>query len=91
VTEPLIEVHDGPEALATAVAGELLNRVADAQAAGRVPHVSLTGGTIAVKIHEEVARLAPASGVDWGAVHIWFGDERFVERGSSERNAVQAR
>jgi 6-phosphogluconolactonase len=91
VTDPLIEVHDGPEALATAVAGELLNRLADSQAAGNVPHISLTGGTIAVKIHEEVARLAPASGVDWGAVHVWFGDERFVERDSSDRNAVQAR
>lgn len=91
MTDPLIEVHDGPEALATAVAGELLNRLADAQAAGHVPHISLTGGSIAVKIHEEVARLAPASGVDWGAVHVWFGDERFVERASSDRNAVQAR
>ncbi|GAA3832133.1 6-phosphogluconolactonase [Nocardioides panacisoli] len=91
MTDPLIEVHDGPEPLATAVAGELLNRLADAQAAGHVPHISLTGGTIAVKIHQEVARLAPASGVDWGAVHVWFGDERFVARASSDRNAVQAR
>ena len=31
---PLVEVHDTPQALATAVAGELLNRIADAQAAG---------------------------------------------------------
>lgn len=91
MTEPLIEVHDDDHALATAVAGELLNRLADAQAAGRVPHISLTGGTIAVKVHEEVARLAPASGVDWGAVHVWFGDERFVPRDSPDRNAGQAR
>ncbi|WP_345893787.1 6-phosphogluconolactonase [Nocardioides sp. TF02-7] len=89
--EPLIEVHDDDRALATAVAGELLNRLADAQAAGRVPHISLTGGTIAVKVHEEVARLAPSSGVDWDAVHVWFGDERFVARDSADRNAGQAR
>lgn len=88
---PLIEVHDSPELLASAVAGELLNRIADAQAAGHVPHVSLTGGSIAVAIHEEVARHAPASGVDWGAVHIWFGDERFVAPDSPDRNARQAR
>jgi 6-phosphogluconolactonase len=35
--------------------------------------------------------MAPASGVDWGAAHFWFGDERFVDSDSEERNAVQAR
>jgi 6-phosphogluconolactonase len=88
---PLIEVHDGPDHLATAVAGELVNRIADAQAGGRVPHIVLTGGTIADKIHGEVARLSPEAGVDWGAVEIWFGDERFVAPDSDDRNALQAR
>ena len=88
---PLIEVHPDAATLATAVAGELLNRIADAQAAGHVPHVGLTGGTIADKIHHEVARMAPESGVDWGAVVFWYGDERFVASDSPERNARQAR
>ncbi|MCR1782939.1 6-phosphogluconolactonase [Nocardioides carbamazepini] len=89
--QPLIEVHDDAGALATAVAGELLNRVADAQAAGQVPHVGLTGGGIADEVHREIARLAPASGVDWGAVVLWFGDERFVPADSRDRNLNQAR
>ena len=88
---PLVEVHDDADALATAVAGELLNRLADAQAAGHVPHVCLTGGTIAEAIHREVARHAPDSGIDWGAVEVWFGDERFVAGDSSDRNVGQAR
>lgn len=88
---PLIEVEPDARALATAVAGELLNRVADAQAAGHVPHVGLTGGTVADAVHREVARMAPSSGVDWGAVHFWFGDERFVPSDSPDRNAGQAR
>ncbi|MFC5729845.1 MULTISPECIES: 6-phosphogluconolactonase [Nocardioides] len=88
---PLVEVHDSPDALASAVAGELLNRIADAQAAGSVPHVCLTGGSIAEKIHREVLRHAPGSGVDWGAVEIWFGDERFVSADSPDRNVGQAR
>lgn len=88
---PLIEVHPDAAVLATAVAGELLNRIADAQAAGHVPHIGLTGGTVADAIHREVARMAPASGVDWGAVHFWFGDERFVAADSPDRNAGQAR
>ncbi len=91
MTEPLIEVHEDAADLATSVAGELLNRIADAQAAGHVPNVCLTGGTIAVEIHEEVARLAPESGVDWGAVDFWFGDERFVAPDSPDRNAGQAK
>jgi len=88
---PLIEVHDDADALATAVAGELLNRIADAQAAGKVPDIGLTGGGIAEAIHREIARLAPASGVDWGAVVLWFGDERFVPSDSPDRNVNRAR
>lgn len=89
--EPRIEVQPTPEALATAVAGELLSRLADLQAAGRVPQIALTGGTIADAVHREIARLSPESGVDWGAVVVWFGDERFVAPDSPDRNAGQAR
>lgn len=88
---PLVEVHADAAALATAVAGELLNRIADAQAAGHVPDIGLTGGTIAEAIHREIARLADASGVDWGAVQFYFGDERFVPSDSPDRNVGQAR
>jgi len=91
MTTPRIEVHESDRALATAVAGELLTRLADAQAAGRVPHVALTGGTIAEVVHREVARLAPGSEVDWSRVVVWWGDERYVDPGSPDRNAGQAR
>ena len=77
---PLIEVKPDAETLATAVAGELLNRIADAQAAGHVPHVGLTGGTIADADPSRGRPDGPGVGVDWGAVHFWFGDERFVRR-----------
>ncbi|MDN4174805.1 6-phosphogluconolactonase [Nocardioides sp. SOB77] len=88
---PRIEVHEDDRALATAVAGELLTRLADAQAAGRVPQIALTGGTIAEVVHREIARLAPGSEVDWTRVVVWWGDERYVEPGSPDRNAGQAR
>lgn len=90
-TEPRVEVHDDPRVLATAVAGELLGRLADAQRAGRAPQVVLTGGTIARHVHEAVAQLAPASEVDWSRVVLWWGDERFVAPDSEERNAGAAR
>lgn len=89
--EPRIEVHDGAAALATAVAGELLHRLADAQAAGGTPQIALTGGTIAEDIHREVARLSPDTEVDWSRVVVWWGDERFVAPDSPDRNCEQAR
>ncbi|CAI9415017.1 6-phosphogluconolactonase [Nocardioides sp. T2.26MG-1] len=90
-TVPRVEVHPDPSALATSVAGELLTRLADAQAAGGVPQIALTGGSIAEEIHRELARLSPASEVDWTQVVVWWGDERFVAPDSPDRNAGQAR
>lgn len=90
-TAPRVEVHPDAAALATAVAGELLTRIADAQASGGIPQIALTGGSIAEEIHREVARLTPASEVDWSQVEVWWGDERFVAPDSPDRNAGQAR
>lgn len=77
--------------LAADVAGRFLDLIADLQAAGGVPQIALTGGTIADAIHHQIADQAAASGVDWGAVEFWWGDERFVEADSPDRNALQAR
>lgn len=81
---------DGP-ALAAQVAHDLLEVLVEAQADGGEAHVALTGGTIAVTIHRELGRLGPESGVDWQRVHVWWGDERFVEPSSPDRNAHEAR
>ncbi|WP_232678728.1 6-phosphogluconolactonase [Nocardioides sp. R-C-SC26] len=91
MSSPRTVVHDTPEALAATVAADVLDLLADVQAAGGIPQIVLTGGTIAEAMHREIARQAPASGVDWGAVIIWFGDERFVAADSPDRNAGQAR
>jgi 6-phosphogluconolactonase len=79
-----------PDDLARTVAGRLIGRLHDLQQQGRVPSLVLTGGSIAVKIHEAVAGSPEAGSVDWGAVDVWFGDERFVPAGSPDRNAGQA-
>ena len=91
MSAPLGEVHPDAGTLATAVAGELLSRLADAQDSGREPHIALTGGTIAEALHRELARLTPGSEVDWSRVVVWWGDERFVPAGDDDRNAGQAR
>jgi 6-phosphogluconolactonase len=86
-----IEVHEDADDLATSVAGAFLRLLTVRQAAGDVPQVALTGGTIAEKIHAEIARLTPDSEVDWSRVEFFWGDERFVAADSDERNAPGAR
>jgi len=86
-----VEVHDDAAALASAVAGEMIQRLVAAQARGEVPQVGLTGGSIAEKIHTELGRIGPESGVDWSQVGFWWGDERYVAADSPDRNARAAR
>ena len=89
MSSPRIEVHDDGPALALAVAGLLVSRLAAAQAEGLEPHLALTGGSIADAIHHEVAGVS--SDLDWSRVDFWWGDERFVPRDSPDRNAGAAR
>lgn len=86
-----IRRHDDADLLVGDVASALLDRLEAAQARGEVPQVGLTGGTIADALHRELARRAQDSAVDWSRVVFWWGDERFVEAGSPDRNARQAR
>ncbi len=89
--EPDIEVHEDAARVAVAVAGELLRRLEAAQARGEVPHVGLTGGSIANRIHEELGHRGADSDVDWSRVVFWWGDERYVAADSDDRNARSAR
>ncbi len=88
---PRVEVHESAEELATTVAGAFLRFVTVRQAAGDVPQVVLTGGTIADKIHREITRLGADSDVDWSSIDFFWGDERFVAPDSDDRNAKEAR
>ena len=92
MSKPEIETFPSPEALAAAVAGRLVVRLAAVQAAGRTPAVGLTGGTIDEKIHEaDVAATEGHEDVDWSNVDFWWGDERYVPADNEGRNAKQAR
>lgn len=86
-----IVVEPDRDALATAIAADLVRAIEDAQAAGETPQIGLTGGTIADLVHHEVARLGRSSEVDWSRVVFWWGDERYVAPDSPDRNCLQAR
>ncbi len=89
--QPMVRRSADPDELAERVAAHLISRLARIQQHGRVPSIALTGGSIAVKIHETVAESPDRHLVDWGHVDFWFGDERFVPAADPERNARQAR
>jgi 6-phosphogluconolactonase len=91
VNAPEIRRHDDADVLVGDVASALLDRIEAAQARGEVPHIGLTGGSIAEELHRELARRAADSSVDWSRVAFWWGDERFVPADSPDRNAGQAR
>ncbi len=85
-----IVVHPDLPATAAAVAARLITAILDAQATRGEATVVLTGGTLGIASLKAVADSPALAAVDWSRVNFYWGDERFVEAGSPDRNAVQA-
>jgi len=90
-TSPTVVVHRDPTVLANAVAARLVTRLVDAQAYGGTASVVLTGGGIGVASLEALRDSPARAAVDWRALEVWWGDERFVAEDDPDRNEVQAR
>lgn len=84
-----VVIHEDLQATAHAVAARLITSVHDAIAARGVAHVVLTGGSLGVAVAAAVAVNPARTSVNWSLVHFWWGDERFVQADSTERNAGQ--
>src|SRR5436309_8178389 len=88
---PTVLVHADAASLAAAAAERLAGRIAQAQAENGLAHVVLTGGGVGIATLRAL-RTAPGSdAIDWRAVHLWWGDERFLPYGDAGRNDTQAR
>jgi 6-phosphogluconolactonase len=88
---PSVIVHRDAGVLAEAVAARLITRLVDTQAARGSAHLVLTGGTIGIAVLAAVAATSARDAVDWHALDIWWGDERFLPVGDPDRNDTQAR
>lgn len=77
-------------AVADAVAVAVLEKLASVLQEKPLAHFVVTGGSVGIASLASIAKLDNKS-VDWSRVHVWWGDERFVEKTSDDRNAVQAR
>jgi 6-phosphogluconolactonase len=91
MTPPLVVVHQDAALLARAVAARLVTALVDAQAARGSASVVLTGGGIGVASLRELAASAARDAIEWGALDVWWGDERFLPAGHPDRNETQAR
>lgn len=72
------------DAAASAIA-EQLREAVDARGIARVV---LTGGTVGIPTAARLASALQAAEVPADAIEVWWGDERFVESDSDERNDV---
>jgi 6-phosphogluconolactonase len=91
---PDVVIEPDADRLARAVASALVARLAAAQAVHGTASVVLTGGGIGTAVLERVAGLAAEperERIDWTAVEVWWGDERWLPAGDEERNETGAR
>jgi 6-phosphogluconolactonase len=91
MTPPLVVVHQDASLLARAVAARLVTALVDAQAARGHASVVLTGGGIGVASLRELAASPARDAIEWDALEVWWGDERFLPTGHPDRNETQAR
>ena len=84
-----IILNEDAAGVAEAAAKALVVRLGKLLAAKDLVHIVVTGGTVGILTLAKLGELDPSQ-VDWSRVHVWWGDERFVDSQSPDRNAVQA-
>ena len=91
MSAPAVLVHRDAALLAGAVAARLVTKLVDVQSARGSASVVLTGGGIGIETLQALRANPARDAVDWAALDVWWGDERFLPAGHKERNDTQAR
>jgi len=91
MNETHVIVYPNESLLAQAVAARLIARLAEVQASKGGVGLVLAGGSVAVASLAAVGQSPARDAVDWAAVDLWWGDERYLPAGDPERNETQAR
>jgi 6-phosphogluconolactonase len=90
VGQPELIVEPDADALAAAVAERALTALATAQRDRGRAALALTAGSIMESVWRALARSSALASVDWSRVDVFWGDERFVELGTKDRNDLLA-
>lgn len=88
-TSTIVETYSGPSELAVAAGDRLISAITEAIATRGRADIVLTGGGTGVALLRRVAERAEA--IDWSAVHLYWGDDRYVAHDDDDRNDKQAR
>jgi 6-phosphogluconolactonase len=88
--ERRVLVHPDKEALAASVAARFLTKTIDILDDQDYANIALTGGGMGDAVLQAVNTSPARDTIDWSRVHFWWGDERFVDRASEDRNERQA-
>ena len=88
-TSTIIETYSSPSELAVAAGDRLISAIAEAIATRGRADIVLTGGGTGVALLRRVAERADE--IDWSAVHLYWGDDRYVSQDHDDRNDKQAR
>lgn len=90
MTSPRVLRHEDTDEMVAAAAQRLLDTLLELQTSQDTVHLCLTGGRTANRIYQSFAELVPGSGLNPAALHLWWGDERFVSTTDPERHALHA-
>jgi len=88
---PTDSISADAEAVAADAAEATAAQLATALEARSSAHLVVTGGTVGTATAKALPAALSAAGVDVSRLHIWWGDERFVDPDSSDRNEVGVR
>ena len=90
MTTPEVLRHPDAGSLAQSVAAMLAARLIERQQDSGLARIVLTGGTIGTAVLAELGSSPSRDAVDWRAVELWWGDERFLPTGDPDRNDTGA-
>lgn len=85
----VVEIFPGSGTLVGAAARRLVDTIRTAVAARGRALIVLTGGSNGIGLLRSLA--VEGHEIDWSAVHLFWGDERYVPEDDDERNEKQAR
>jgi 6-phosphogluconolactonase len=86
---PIVETYSDTEELVAAAGDRLIGAITAAIEARGQAFIVLTGGGTGVKLLKHIGE--HGSTIDWSAVHLFWGDDRYVPEDDDERNEKQAR
>ncbi|NHN54906.1 6-phosphogluconolactonase [Calidifontibacter sp. DB0510] len=84
-----LQIRKDKATLAADIVDALVARIDEALQQRGEAHVVLTGGSMGEAVMQAWSA-RPADDADRSAVHLWWGDERWVPAGDAERNDQQA-